>query len=134
MFFETPSNLLIEPKPNLLLFSQIEDLAKQSNTQIYIISGKSSELLQKYFGKTENVILISNNGVKIQITGKEKQSISLNKYYDPNYLKMCVATRMENFVLKTAGSYISQSEVATTWHFENVEKEFADTQKAELSK
>ncbi|EAR88516.2 trehalose-6-phosphate synthase (macronuclear) [Tetrahymena thermophila SB210] len=134
VFFDHPSNLLSEPKPNPLLFKQVEELSKQPNVQIYIISGKSPELLQKYFGHIKNIILIAYNGFKIQQTGSDLDFFQLTSKYEHTLWKMQVQTKMENFVQKTAGSYIVDSELQTSWHFENVEKEFADAQKNELIK
>jgi len=54
-------------------------MAKRTNITIYIISGKSAELLHKYFGHIPNITLVSNNGQKIQHTGSDIDGITLTK-------------------------------------------------------
>lgn len=115
-----------ENKINADLIKQIELLTLNEKNTIYIMSDGPSELLDQYFGNMKDIVLLADGGIKIKKLPQDKTFQTTTRLSKHFVWKPAVMTHIEQFVSKTSGSYIIESECEVTWKFENVNRQFAE--------
>jgi len=114
-------------KPDEELLSFLEALAMESNNELVIISGRSKEVLEHWFGNLE-VSLVAEHGVWLkQEGGKWAMIESLRDDW-----KADVQPILEAFVDRTPGSFIEEKEFSLVWHYRKSDLELGSARATEL--
>lgn len=114
-------------KPSSELLRIIGELAKQPNTHVFIVSGRTREALEGWFRKIP-VTLIAEHGLWVQQGGEWFQAeASFHEY------RQAVLDVLEHYAERTAGATIEPKSHALVWHYRNVTPELAFIRNANLS-
>lgn len=106
-------------KPPASLLHTLESLAKQPNTQVCIISGRTREALQSWFGKLP-LTLVAEHGAWVK-QGKNWSQVEIpfQQY------KKAIVPILERYAERTPGARIEEKNFALVWHYRNVHPELA---------
>lgn len=127
----TLKNFVNSPDPNQAapspaLISLLRELAKQPNTELYIISGRTREALEGWFGKLP-VSLVAEHGSWVKQSGEWAQSLFSFQEY-----KEKIRPVLERYAERTPGAHIEEKNFALVWHYRNVPPELAYARNASL--
>ena len=114
--------------PSDSLISLLERLAIQKENDLFIISGRNSSWLQKFFGHLP-VNLIAEHGARFKYKNQEWET-DLQTH---NEWKDGVHQIMEMFVRRCVGSFIEEKEFSMVWHYRNSAIEQGKLRSLELS-
>jgi trehalose 6-phosphate synthase/phosphatase len=113
-FASTPEKA--EPGPDLLQL--LEGLSASVDNDVFLISGRSSEWLEKYFGNLP-LNLVAEHGAK----SKYKNSAWLTEIQTHSEWKEEALNIMEMFVRRCPGSFIEEKDFSIVWHYRNCNRE-----------
>jgi trehalose 6-phosphate synthase/phosphatase len=105
-FFTSPERA----KPPGRILRLLSGLAKQINTEIILISGRSQENLEEWFGSLP-LTLVAEHGAAIKREGKWQ---TINS--DPDWMP-AVHEKMREFMNITPDSFIEQKRHSIVWHY-----------------
>lgn len=115
--------------PDESLLKTLAYLAQTGNNDVFIISGRDSATLEKWFGHLP-VGLIAEHGAKVRF----KEGDWLIESGTDTHNWMDDITRIMNrYVVKCANSFIETKEFSVAWHYRNAERKEADIRAQELS-
>ena len=100
--------------PSDRLYSLIQKLAVRRNTTLVIVSGRSREALESWFGKL-NIDLVAEHDAWRKEHGRW-QNLSID--FAP--VKSLVLPVLKDYVSRTPGSKIEEKDFAIVWHYRNV--------------
>ncbi len=122
-FTSTPGPLAAQPDAELMaLISRLHD---QPNTKIVITSGRTKDVIERWFGGFSRISLVAEHGAWIKDHGEwQKTDSSFDKR---PYLRV-----MKKFAPRTAGSLIDNKEFSVVWHYRRVNPELAFVRNGEL--
>lgn len=112
-FSRLPS--LAIPTPEVM--NTLTELAEDKANEVYIISGRDSNILETWFGKL-NIGLIAEHGAKIRKPGREWHTevrADVTAWMDE------VNMIMTNYVARCPHSFIEQKDFSLAWHYRNSE-------------
>lgn len=117
-----------EARPDENLLQLLRALTSDPETQVAIISGRDSEILESWFGDTR-VNLIAEHGAAIKRIGQAWHS---HVTYPDTEWKEMVRPTLELFVKRSPGSFIEDKNHTLAWHYRNVQPELGFVRSREL--
>lgn len=119
--------------PTAKLYNIMEKLAEDPKNQIWIISGRDQQFLNKWWGsKNKNVGLSAEHGCFIKDVNSEDW-VNLTEKVDMSWQER-VTKCMEEITTKTPGSFIEKKKVALTWHYRRAVPEQGEYNASKLKK
>jgi len=114
-------------KPGDALVEILQKLAADPSNHIYLISGRNSAVLEKWFGDVP-INLIAEHGAKIKLsTGEWRTLVEVNDSWKPQ-----VEKAMQQYVTKCANTFIEEKEFSIVWHYRNANPDEARLRAMEL--
>ncbi|MEG9328713.1 trehalose 6-phosphate synthase /trehalose 6-phosphatase [Salinimicrobium catena] len=115
-----------EPSPELLHL--VENLAKQKNTRVILISGRDKETIGDWW-KNHSVELIAEHGVWVRNSSGEWE---LTENLDCSWMEK-IRPVLETFVDRTPGTFIEEKNYSLAWHYRKANPELGEVRANELS-
>jgi trehalose 6-phosphate synthase/phosphatase len=113
---------LATPPPALL--DLLHALASDTRNLVALMSGRSAENLDRWFGKTPDVCLVAEHGAEIKPpSGSEWEPLRPQESTD---WKPTVVPILEHFVDRIPGSFVEEKKYALVWHYRMAEPEFGE--------
>ncbi len=115
------------PDPHLLRL--ISKLAALPNTEVCIVSGRTRQALESWFGSYKNmpVTLAAEHGSWIRQHGEwAQEDVSLQEY------KAALLPLLERYAERTPGARVEEKTFALVWHYRSVSPELAYARNAGL--
>ncbi|CAI5757602.1 unnamed protein product [Candida verbasci] len=103
----------------------LDILLSDERNQVWIISGRDQEFLQKWFGK-KAVGLSAEHGCFLKSTDSQEW-FNLAESFDMSWQKV-VKDIFKKYCLKTPNSVIEEKKVAITWHYRRTDPELGKYQ------
>ncbi|MGQ1891855.1 bifunctional alpha,alpha-trehalose-phosphate synthase (UDP-forming)/trehalose-phosphatase [Thermophagus sp. OGC60D27] len=113
--------------PDEALHEILNALTSDERNEVVLISGRDKETLSKWFNKS-NVSLISEHGVWMRERGGEWQMLT----NATNSWMPMVRPVLDNFVVRTPGTYLEEKNYSLVWHYEKAEAELGELRANEL--
>ncbi len=122
-FVATPNSANARPSAELL--GVLKTLVSL-HTKIYIISGRSREALEEWFGDLP-LGLVAEHGAWVKDDGEWAQAdVAFDSY------KKVVLPVLERYAERTPGAVVEEKQFAVVWHYRNVPPELAYARNASL--
>jgi trehalose 6-phosphate synthase/phosphatase len=112
--------------PSVSLKNLLNKLSKQPNTELCIISGRTRDALETWFGSLP-ITLVAEHGSWVKQHGEWAQGLFSFQEY-----KERLQPIMERYVERTPGARIEEKNFALVWHYRNVPPELAYARNASL--
>lgn len=114
--------------PGAELMETLAGLCENLQNEVYIISGRDSDTLEKWFGDLP-INLIAEHGAKIKMYNREwETNVQLCKDdWMPKAERI-----MQNYVTKCPDSFIEQKEFSIAWHYRNMDLHEGNVRAKEL--
>ncbi|MEQ9148783.1 MAG: trehalose-phosphatase, partial [Cytophagales bacterium] len=122
--FDNDPALAVPPEETL---KKLDLLTKDPKNKIIIISGRKKDTLEEWLGHLK-LDLVAEHGSWIKL---HKQSWKSVNTQDLSW-KQELTEILEQFSIKTAGSFIEEKSYSLVWHYRNVDPMLADIRKNEL--
>jgi trehalose 6-phosphate synthase/phosphatase len=113
--------------PDRSLLHLIEDLSTKEGNDVFVISGRNSGWLDRYFG-TMPVNLISEHGARF----KWKNKNWVTQVQTQSEWKQQVHHIMEMYVRRCANSFVEEKDFSIVWHYRNANAEQGKLRALEL--
>ncbi|MGA8438505.1 MAG: bifunctional alpha,alpha-trehalose-phosphate synthase (UDP-forming)/trehalose-phosphatase [Candidatus Sulfotelmatobacter sp.] len=110
------------PPPAVL--DLLSALAADPKNLLALLSGRSAENLDRWFGKIPELCLVAEHGAEIK-TPSASTWESLRPQ-PPTDWKSTVMPILEHFVDRTPGSFVEEKKYALVWHYRMAEPEFGE--------
>lgn len=122
-FVDTPGHAAAKPDKELM--DLIKQMTAQPDTKIVITSGRTKDILEKWFGNLPRLCLVAEHGAWIKDHGEwTKNSTSFDKR---PYVRI-----MRKYAPRTAGAVVDIKDFGVVWHYRNVSPELAFVRNGEL--
>ncbi|ANI88780.1 hypothetical protein A9P82_05445 [Arachidicoccus ginsenosidimutans] len=125
-FSEQPS----EAVPSEELLQILEQLSRDPQNDVYIISGRDGETLERWLGHLPSLGLIAEHGAKIR-TGNNGWRATSGLTSATEWMHK-VEDIMDKYVAKCPRSFIEKKEFSIAWHYRNVEIALGQVRAKEL--
>jgi trehalose 6-phosphate synthase/phosphatase len=113
-------------KPSRTLLKVLADLANLRHTEVCIISGRTRDALQSWFGKLP-LTLVAEHGAWVKERGEwSQQELSFQEQ------KEMLRPILERYAERTPGAHIEEKTFALVWHYDNVAPDLAYDRTANL--
>jgi trehalose 6-phosphate synthase/phosphatase len=113
--------------PGQDLISLLQVLTNDTRNEITIISGRSRDMLQMWFGDM-NVNLIAEHGAFVKLAGGEwSQDVEFDQSWKP-----LIHPILKLYSQRSPGSFVEEKEHTLAWHYRNVEKDLGFVRSREL--
>jgi trehalose 6-phosphate synthase/phosphatase len=99
-------------------------LASDPKNRVALVSGRSAENLDRWFGKVPQLSLVAEHGAEIK-TQSASTWESLRRRA-PTDWKPTVMPILEHFVDRTPGSFVEEKKYALVWHYRMAHPEFGE--------
>jgi len=116
-FVNSPDPKLAAPSRQLM--ELLRKFSKQDNTDLYIISGRTREALEGWFGKLD-IGLVAEHGSWVKQHGEWAQGLFSFQEHKKKLLPI-----LERYAERTPGAFIEEKNFALVWHYRNVPPELA---------
>ncbi|MBC9796867.1 bifunctional alpha,alpha-trehalose-phosphate synthase (UDP-forming)/trehalose-phosphatase [Sinomicrobium weinanense] len=116
-----------DAKPDSELYTLLDNLNRQENTELVIISGRDRETFDEWFGD-QGYTLIVEHGVWLKVGNREWQALEKLKRDWMINLRPII----ETFVDRTPGTFIEEKNFSLAWHFRKADPELAQNRATEL--
>jgi trehalose 6-phosphate synthase/phosphatase len=113
---------LATPPPALL--DLLRALASDANNLVALMSGRSAENLDRWFGKMPEVCLVAEHGAEIKRPFTSAW-VPLRPQASTDW-KATVMPILEHFVDRVPGSFVEEKKYALVWHYRMAEPEFGE--------
>lgn len=110
------------PPPALL--DLLNALAADPRNRVVVMSGRSAENLDRWFGKLRQVSLVAEHGAEIKPASTSAWESM--RPQAPADWKGDVIPILEHFVDRTPGSFVEEKKYALVWHYRMAEPEFGE--------
>ena len=110
--------------PPQALLDLLTALASDPKNRLALISGRSAESLERWFGKVPQLCLIAEHGAEIKRPAASTWE-SLRPQATTDW-KPTVMPILEHFVDRTPGSFVEEKKYALVWHYRMAEPEFGE--------
>lgn len=125
MNFVTTSDPL-KAMPSKTLLRLLRTLATMPNTELHIVSGRTREALESWFGKLP-VTLVAEHGSWVKQQGEWSQSTFSFREY-----KRRLRPVLDRYAERTPGAFIEEKDFALVWHYRNTPPELAYARNSSL--
>ncbi|PYY12226.1 MAG: trehalose-phosphatase [Acidobacteria bacterium] len=109
--------------PNRLL-DLLTALAADSRNCLALLSGRSTENLDRWFGSVRGLWLAAEHGAELKSPSADTWE-PLRSQVQTDW-KSTVMPILEHFVDRTPGSFLEEKKYAVVWHYRMVEPEFGE--------
>jgi trehalose 6-phosphate synthase/phosphatase len=123
-FVNSPDQALAAPSRSLLKL--LKKLAEEPRTELCIISGRTRDALETWFGKLP-ISLVAEHGSWVKQHGEWAQGLFSFQEHKAKLLPI-----MERYAERTPGAEIEEKNFALVWHYRNVPPELAYARNASL--
>ena len=114
--------------PDEELYTLLDNITAQPNTDMYLISGRDKETFTKWFlHKKYNMIV--EHGVWISQNGEEFRMLENVK---KEWMQK-IHPVLESFVDRTPGSFIEEKNYSLAWHYRKTDPDFGNKRATELN-
>jgi len=113
---------LAVPPPTVL--ELLKALASESGNCVALMSGRSAQNLERWFGNILQLYLVAEHGAELK-TPSASTWESLRPQ-PPSDWKATVMPILEHFVDRTPGSFVEAKKYALVWHYRMAEPEFGE--------
>lgn len=113
--------------PGERLLALLNELAQNPKNTVFLISGRDSQTLERWFGSIP-VNIIAEHGAKIK-TGRGHWR---NEIESPAAWKGQIESIMQVYVRRCANSFIETKDFSVAWHYRNANKEQGKLRASEL--
>tara|TARA_R110000868_G_scaffold84342_1_gene237818 strand:+ start:13700 stop:15907 length:2208 start_codon:yes stop_codon:yes gene_type:complete len=114
--------------PDEELYTLLDEISSQENTDMYLISGRDKETFSKWFlPKKYNMIV--EHGVWISQNGEEFRMLENVK---KDWMEK-IHPVLESFVDRTPGSFIEEKNYSLAWHYRKTDPDFGQKRATELN-
>lgn len=107
--------------PDGALLSLLKDLASLPGTAVAVVSGRPREFLEAWLGALPLYFVAEHGAFVKEPGGGWRQFYPIDTGW-----KTAVKRVMEEYTLRTPGSYVEEKETAVVWHYRNVEPEVGE--------
>ncbi|PZR19336.1 MAG: bifunctional alpha,alpha-trehalose-phosphate synthase (UDP-forming)/trehalose-phosphatase [Flavobacterium psychrophilum] len=111
----------LEASPDEELYNYLDSLAKHSDTEIAIISGRDRATLETWFGHKDYTI-ITDHGVWLRRKGESWTRLAKA---DGDWKKN-IKPILENFADCTPGAFVEEKDYSLAWHYRRSDADLAD--------
>jgi trehalose 6-phosphate synthase/phosphatase len=116
-----------EAQPGEELLNLLQQLASQSDSQVAIISGRDSRVLQHWFGDIP-VTLVAEHGASWRRPGLAWQhQATIDQSWKP-----LVRPTLDLFVQRCPGAFVEEKSHTLAWHYRNVERDLGFSRSRDL--
>lgn len=114
-------------QPDTELFSLLDSLQNQPNTDLFLISGRDKETFGRWFAG-RNYSMIAEHGVWLSEDGADFHKLEnvKNEWMDK------IRPVLESFVDRTPGSFIEEKNYSLAWHYRATDPDFGQKRATEL--
>ncbi|RCH54798.1 bifunctional alpha,alpha-trehalose-phosphate synthase (UDP-forming)/trehalose-phosphatase [Mucilaginibacter hurinus] len=112
--------------PDQELYQLLEKLSGDPNNKIILVSGRSHQNLENWFGHTQ-LDLVAEHGAWQKQHGKWQSIPGLNDQW-----KQDIYPVLETYVDRTPGAFIEEKNFSLVWHYRKVEKGLGELRTNEL--
>lgn len=114
--------------PSKELYALLDSLNSLKDTEMFLVSGRDKETFTKWFlPKKYNMIV--EHGVWISRNGEDFKMLEKVK----NDWMPKIRPVLENFVIRTPGSFIEEKKYSLAWHYRQTDPDFGNLRANELS-
>lgn len=113
--------------PSQELMNLLNDLTRNENTEVIIISGRDVDTLEKWLGRLPLTMIAEHGACVKQRNGEWQEAISFSTEW-----KEQVRPIMQLFVDRCAGSFIEEKRSTLAWHYRNTNLELGFNRSREL--
>lgn len=113
--------------PSKDILQLIGDLANDKNNEVVLISGRSKEVLDKWFPEANFAKVAEHGGFY-----KAKGEGWINEAKESINWKAPVFKIMDYYLTRSPGAFIEEKELSVAWHYRNVKKELGFIRAQEL--
>ena len=117
-----------DAKPDADLLELLDNLNKNNNTDVIIISGRDRETFEQWF-HDKNYNLITDHGVWLKTKTSDWKMLERLKTEWMENIKPV----LETFVDRTPGTFIEQKKYSLAWHYRQADPELAKIRTIELN-
>jgi len=117
-----------DAKPDPELLQLVENLAKQKNTRVVLISGRDKETIGRWW-QNNDIELIAEHGVWFRSASGEWE---LTENLDCSWMEK-IRPVLETFVDRTPGTFIEEKNYSLAWHYRKANPELGEVRANELS-
>ena len=117
-----------EAVPDLRLLDILRTLCEAKGNDVFLISGRSSQWLEKHFG-TLPINLVAEHGARYRIKG-ENWASEIQTFHE---WKEKVHNIMDMYVRRCANTFKEEKEYSMVWHFRNANAEEGKLRAYELA-
>lgn len=125
---DTKPSDTIGVRPSKELKSLIKSLSQQPDTKVVLISGRSKDVLEKWFGNIPKLALVAEHGAWVKDHGQWELKVSEVGDIKP-FLKI-----MQRYTLRTAGAEVTKKQFGAVWHYKRVSHELAFIRSNEIKR
>ena len=116
-----------DARPDADLYSLLDHLQAQPNTEVVLISGRDKETFEKWFGH-KHYTLITDHGVWMY----RKQQWSALERLKTDWMKN-IRPILDTFTDRTPGTFIESKNYSLAWHYRTADPELAQIRTIELN-
>lgn len=117
----------LDAAPDEDLYVILDEILKNENTELAIVSGRDQATIEKWFGH-KKYALISDHGLWLKRPNSDWEALESLK----NDWKEKIRSVMENFVDRTPGAFIEEKEYSIAWHYRKTDPIMAENRTREL--
>lgn len=114
--------------PGKNLLNILQDLSSVPNNDIYIVSGRDSETLNKWLGHLP-IGLIAEHGAKIRHNGEHWKNEAIA---ESTSWKDKIEQIMQHYVFRSPNSFIERKDFSLAWHYRNADPALASRRAKDL--
>jgi trehalose 6-phosphate synthase/phosphatase len=111
-------------QPTEEILNLLSDLTQDKRNQIYIITGRGTYLLNKWFGKIKDLYLAAEHGFVYKLNsgkGNDKWKRMI-KHYNNGWINACHEI-MNPYIERCEGSFIEIKESSIVWQYSDCDQE-----------
>src|SRR5580704_10416551 len=110
--------------PPPVVLDLLSALANDPKNLLVLMSGRSAENLDRWFGKIPELCLVAEHGAEIKTPSASTWECL--RPHPPTDWKPSVMPILEHFVDRTPGSFVEEKKSALVWHYRMAEPEFGE--------
>src|SRR5580704_6383904 len=110
--------------PPPVVLDLLSALANDPKNLLVLMSGRSAENLNRWFGKIPELCLVAEHGAEIKTPSASTWECL--RPHPPTDWKPSVMPILEHFVDRTPGSFVEEKKSALVWHYRMAEPEFGE--------
>jgi trehalose 6-phosphate synthase/phosphatase len=110
--------------PPQVVLDLLTALADDPKSLVALMSGRSSENLDRWFGKIPRLCLVAEHGAELK--AQSASTWESLRPQAPTDWKSTVMPILEHFVDRTPGSFVEEKKYALVWHYRMAEPEFGE--------